>query len=124
MNNIDIQSRIDRFTTKGNGYKNFIVLVAQLPIYSIDLLYNLWYYFNKNISYLVVSDLLVSSLSRPIGANQFRLEEQTRDFLRKEVIDEKTIQELKNLVFDYIETTKDKTPKNIYSIYKEWCDIK
>ncbi|NJO03967.1 MAG: hypothetical protein HC880_21865 [Bacteroidia bacterium] len=69
------QERLQHFTAKGPGYLDFARLAAQPLLFSTDLLYKLWLNFRTykhtkpadQPSYLVVSDLILSSLCRPSG---------------------------------------------------------
>ena len=83
------QEKIALFCQKGVGYEDFLYLAVQPLVFSSDLLYQLWLNFraykSKNPlaqpSYLVVSDLILSTLCQPIGVDLFRIEETVRKSL-------------------------------------------
>jgi len=100
---------------------------AAIPLLlSPDLLYNLWnnfksYFYNgkyETIPYYAVSDLLLSSLCRPVGYKLYKMDEEVRTELRrKQKIDTATEEQIAYFLLQYAERSKTATSKNIYEIH-------
>ncbi|MGB0839740.1 MAG: tetratricopeptide repeat protein, partial [Chitinophagales bacterium] len=128
--NDNIQQRIDYFTNndKHTGYQDFLNLAAQPLLFSSDLLYKLWLNFkayrNKNpkqqAKYFVVSDLLLSSLCRPVGADLFCMEEDIRKYLLNQ-LQPKQKKAVAQFVAEYAKRNKSKLLANIYEVYYLWA---
>jgi Leucine-rich repeat (LRR) protein len=132
--NIAIKEKIKFFTQKAGvnkekSYLDFLYLVAQPMLFSTDLLYKLWVnfksYAHKEVenqaNYLIVSDLILSGLSQPIGADLFRLDEELREFLLKNNnMPDKLSAEVAHFVEEYISRNKANLSKNIYEIHRIW----
>ncbi len=130
--NAQIEEKIGYFTQKaGEGktdtYLDFLHIAIQPLLFSTDLLYKLWINFKgykdkspKNQpDYLVVSDLILSSLCRPIGTDLFRIDEQVREYLLEKQEISKTIkEEIANFIDEYVTRHKSKINSNIYEIHK------
>ncbi len=120
--------RIKQFAAKGTGYLSFLQLAAQPLLFSTDLLYKLWLNFSNYASendvpcrsYLVVSDLILSGICRPIGFNLFSLEEDIREEMCNQ-LDLDNRKTVSNFVYEYAEHNKSLLSKNIYGIYRIWA---
>jgi hypothetical protein len=134
-----IEDRIDFFCNKGGkneyiGYRNFLYFAAQSLLFSTDFLYELWLNFKsykpknlkkpkelenikeKQASYLVVSDLILSSLCEPIGVNLFKINDEIRPFLLTKLTetDKKSVAKF---IQAYANKNRAKLTDNIYNTY-------
>ncbi len=100
MTNLKLNTDIINSYKERYGESNFLlVCMASVPlIISPDLLYNLWnnfktYFKNdklQTVSHIAVSDILLSVFCRPVGFEIFKIDEEIRILLRKEL--EKTLE--------------------------------
>ncbi|MGB0525036.1 MAG: leucine-rich repeat domain-containing protein, partial [Flammeovirgaceae bacterium] len=130
MTNIAIQQKIDSFSAKGIGYYDFICLAAQPLLFSSDLLYKLWVNFKsyknntakEQASYLVVSDLILSSLCQPIGSDSYRMEERIRKYLQHHSsISDALRKEIAQFIEEYAFRNQSKLSKNVYDTHTIWA---
>ncbi|MEN0046172.1 MAG: 30S ribosomal protein S1 [Bacteroidota bacterium] len=120
--------QIELFCAKGMAYRDFLQLAAQPLIFSSDLLYKLWFNFraqtgktpNEQPPYLVVSDLILSSLCQPIGVDLYKLEEDIRTILLTD-LDKNTQKDIAFFVEEYATHQKANLSQNIYEIYRIWA---
>lgn len=120
--------RIRQFADKGTGYRSFLYLAAQPLLFSTDLLYKLWLNFSTYAaeddapcrSYLVVSDLILSGICRPVGVNLFSLDDDIREQLHKE-LDTDNRKAVAKFVYEYAEHNKTRLSKNIYDVHRIWA---
>ncbi len=122
------QERIDFFCKDRVGYLGFAILASQPLLFSTDLLYKLWLNFRayqhddpkQQPSYLVVSDITLSSLCRPIGIDLFCMEEDIRTILMAEITP-KTQREVALFVQEYASYYKAKLSQNVYEAHTLWA---
>lgn len=126
-----VESRIAFFLKKASSherdaYQHFMRVVAQLPMFSIDLLYAMLANFKSygagiaTPSYLVVSDLVLSSLCRPIGVGLYKIEDDTRQHLLETSSNESNCY-IAHLVENYIKNNLTSLSTAEYEAYKYWC---
>lgn len=91
-----IEEFLNKEKEKEEAYLYFARLVAQLPFFSTDLLYKLWFNFKDDrevgggkLSFLVVNDLLKSSLCIPVIGKEnkeiFQMEYSTKIALLNDI---------------------------------------
>ncbi|MEZ4883360.1 MAG: tetratricopeptide repeat protein [Chitinophagales bacterium] len=122
----DIQ--IAHFCEMGEGYEEFLYFAAQPLLFSTDLLYKLWLNFRaykhktpqKQASYIVVSDLILSGICKVIGADLFCIEEEKRKKLSA-LLAPPIRKKVAFFIEQYALQNKSQIGENVYNIHTLWA---